>query len=58
MSLAMIITSTLSITTGKFYYKGFPVYNWAEYIILAGGIAIPILAWLFRSPSRTEKKDK
>ena len=58
ISLAMIITSILSLSSGESYFKGFPVYGWVEYIILSGGIAIPVLAWFLRSPSRSNPKDK
>jgi len=51
MSLAMIITSILSLNSGESFFKGFPVYGWVEYIILGGGIAIPTLAWILRSPA-------
>lgn len=55
MSLTMITTSLLSLNSGESYFKGFPVYGWVEYIILSGGIVIPILAWFLRSPSRNKK---
>ncbi len=57
MSLAMIVTSILSLNSGESFFKGFPIYGWVEYIILGGGIAIPILAWFLRSPTRQDTEE-
>ncbi len=58
LSVLMIVSSSLGILTGKSCFKGFPVYGWVEYIFLAGGIILPILAWFLRSPTRVQRKDK
>jgi len=49
----MITTSILSLNSDQSYFKGFPVYHWVEYVILAVGFLLPICAWLLR----TSKKD-
>jgi hypothetical protein len=54
----MIAAGILNLGTDRDTYKGFPVYDFVAYIALIGGVAILVLAWLLRSPSRTEKKDK
>jgi len=56
LSITLCIASILGIQSETSYYKGFPVYAWVEYILLAGGLAIPILAWFLRSPSRKSKE--
>ncbi len=53
ISLTMITTSILSLNSDQSYFKGFPVYHWVEYVILAVGFLLPICAWLLR----TSKKD-
>jgi hypothetical protein len=57
-SATLISTSLLGIISGEAFFKGFPSPIWAEWIMLAGGIAIPVLAWFLRSPSRSNPKDK
>ncbi len=52
ISLLMITTSILSLNSGQSYFKGFPVYHWVEYIVLAVGFLFPICAWLLRSSKK------
>jgi hypothetical protein len=58
LSMILIGSSLLGIVSGEAFFRGFPSPMWVEWIVLGGGVAIPILAWFLRSPSRTEKKDK
>jgi hypothetical protein len=58
LSMVLIGPSLLGIVSGEAFFRGFPSPIWAEWVMLAGGAAIPILAWFLRSPSRIDKKDK
>ena len=52
LSAALIVASILNLNSEEDFFKGIPVYDWVGYVILAGGVAIPVLAWILRSPSR------
>ena len=56
LSAVLIGTSLLGIISGKAFFRGFPSPVWVEWILLVGGIGIPILAWILRSPSRNKKR--
>ena len=43
------------ILSGDFQYKGHTIFPWVAYFVVAIGIAIPVLAWFLRSPSRSKK---
>jgi len=57
LSLALITSSLLGIISGKAFFRGFPSPISVEWIMLLGGIAIPIAAWFLRSPSRKEQTE-
>ncbi|XXJ18002.1 hypothetical protein ACR42D_00295 [Desulfovibrio caledoniensis] len=54
LSTILIGTSLLGILSGEAFFRGYPSPIWVEWVMLAGGVAIPILAWFLRSPSRNK----
>ena len=44
------------IWTKDYEIRGHPVYPWVSYLILVLGIAIPILAYFFRSRNQANEK--
>tara|TARA_Y100001954_G_scaffold95149_1_gene104085 strand:- start:1340 stop:1600 length:261 start_codon:yes stop_codon:yes gene_type:complete len=56
VSLLFIFNGSAMILTEYYKIRGHPVYPWVPYLILLVGIAIPILAWILRSPSRNKKR--
>ena len=58
LSMVFIGTSLLGIVSGEAFFRGFPSPIWVEWVMLGAGLAIPILAWFLRSPSRMGKQDK
>jgi hypothetical protein len=58
LSGALIAASILNLNSDEAFFKGLPVYDWVGYVVLAGGAAIPILAWFLRSPARNKKTDE
>lgn len=57
LSAVMTVHGIDMIYTNDFEYRGFPIPEWAAYAYALAGIAIPILAWYLRSPSRNKKTD-
>ena len=56
LSVIMTVHGFGMIYTNDFEYRGFPIPEWAAYTYALAGIAIPILAWILRSPSRNKKR--
>jgi len=54
LSIALIGTSLLGIISGESFFRGFPSPIWVEWIVLCGGIAIPVLAWILRPPNQKQ----
>jgi hypothetical protein len=54
LSILMVFYGLSMIRTGVYTLYGIPMFPLAAYAMTAVGIAIPILAWVFRSPSRTK----
>lgn len=55
MSILMVFYGVFMIRTGIYTLYGVPMFPLAAYAITAAGIAIPILAWFLRSPTRNKK---
>ena len=57
LGLLMIGIGLADIISGRVFTKyGHESPITAAYLMLAGGIAIPVLAWFLRSPSRKKGK--
>ncbi len=54
LSILMVFYGLSMIRTGGYTLYGIPMFPLAAYAMTAVGIAIPILAWVFRSPSSTK----
>jgi len=52
LSAIHIGTNLLCIISGEAFFRGYPSPIWAEWIMLAGGVAIPGLEWSLRSASQ------
>jgi hypothetical protein len=52
------VLGALQIGAGKATVRGFPAPLWTAYVLLAAGIAIPLLAWYLRRPGQTPEIDK
>jgi hypothetical protein len=52
------VLGALQIGAGKASVRGFPAPLWTAYVLLAAGIAIPLLAWYLRRPGQPPEIDK
>ena len=52
------ILGALQIGEGKAFVRGYPAPLWTAYVLLAAGIAIPMLAWYLRRPMQNPEIDK
>ncbi len=48
----------LEIGAGGGAWHGYPMPLWTSYVLLATGIALPLLAWYLRRPGQTPEIDK
>ena len=51
VSVLFVFDGVSMIYTGIYDLYGVPMFPFAAYVLTAVGIAIPIAAWLLRSPS-------
>ena len=52
------VLGALQIGAGKATVRGYPAPIWTAYVLLAAGIAIPLLAWYLRRPRQNSEIDK
>ena len=52
LSVLFVFYGVSMISKGIYDLYGVPMFPFVAYVLTAVGIAIPIAAWLFRSPSR------
>lgn len=55
---AFVFMGAFQIGEGKATVRGFTVPLWTSYVLLAAGIAIPMLAWYLRRPGQIPEIDK
>ena len=58
LSQMFVGIGALEIGAGKAHFRGLPVPLWTSYVLLAAGIAIPMLAWYLRRPGQTPEIDE
>ena len=56
-SILLVFQGSSMIQTEDYQIRGHIVYPWFSYLLLFVGIAIPILAWFLRSPSRNQDEE-
>ena len=56
ISIMFIFYGVSMVRTGVYELYGIPMFPFAAYALTGVGIAIPILAWFLRSPSRNKRK--
>ena len=54
----LVFMGSLQLGDGKAYVRGFPVPLWTSYVLIAVGVAMPLLAWYLRRPSKQAEKHK
>jgi hypothetical protein len=54
----LVFMGALQLGEGKAFVRGYPVPLWTSYVLLAAGIAIPLLAWYLRRPSQQTESPK
>ena len=54
----LVFIGAFQLGEGKAMWKGFIIPLWTSYVLLATGIAIPLLAWYLRRPSQLTGSDK
>ena len=47
----LVFMGSLQLGEGKAQFRGFPVPLWTSYVLIAVGVAMPLLAWYLRRPS-------
>ena len=55
---ALVFIGAFQLGEGKAMWRGFPIPLWTSYVLLAAGIAIPMLAWYLRRPGQTPEIDE
>lgn len=55
---ALVFIGAFQLGEGKAMWKGFIIPLWTSYVLLAAGIAIPLLAWYLRRPGQTPEINK
>ena len=58
LAQAFVFMGAFQLGEGKATVRGFPVPLWTSYVLLAAGIAIPLLAWYLRRPLQNPESDK
>ena len=55
---ALVFVGALWLGEGRAQWRGFPIPLWTSYVLLAAGIAIPMLGWYLRRPGQTPEIDR
>jgi predicted acyltransferase len=52
----LVGVGALEIGAGKAGVYGYPQPLWTAYLLVAVGVALPLVAWMLRSPTRNKQK--
>jgi len=58
ISILFMFNGSYMILNDDYQVRGHAIYPWVAYVVFCIGLAIPILAWFLRSPSRKPTKQQ
>lgn len=58
ISILFMFNGSYMILNDEYQVRGHAIEPWVAYVILCVGLALPVLAWFLRAPSRNRARER